>query len=95
MAAMERGVVTQQAVVLLYHIRVFANKRLGSPGITKVRGFHRCANVLIANNEILIKTLFQASVLPLANQKSSLSLDAISKLFYYSNLGSYIITSST
>ena len=48
MAAMELGVVTQRAVVLLLSLLHFAsplNKRLGGPENTKVCGFRPRANV--------------------------------------------------
>ena len=48
MEAMECGVVTQRAAVLLLLLLQFVNllnKKLGSPGNTKVRGFHHLANV--------------------------------------------------
>ena len=47
MTAIERGVVTQRAVVLLLLLLRFVslpNERLGGPGIMKVRDFCRCAN---------------------------------------------------
>ena len=39
--------------------RVLAEQKVESPGITKARGFHRCTNVLIVNDKMLMKTLLQ------------------------------------
>ena len=60
----------------LLHFMCLANKKLESPGITKVRGFRRYANLLVANDEMLIKTLRQA--LPL-----QYCIQQIKSLCYY------------
>ena len=81
MGAIERGVVTQRAVVLLLSLLCFKslpNNRLGGPENTKVCGFCCCTNVFIANDKILINF---ATSFTLATASSK------SKLFYYTNLG--------
>ena len=90
MSAMEHDVVTQPAIVPLLSLLCFKslpNKRLGGPGIMKVCDFRHCANILITNDKMLIKTSFTSSVLLPENQKSLLLLDVISKPFCYTNLG--------
>ena len=96
MVAMELGVVTWESTVLLLSLLRFTslpNKRPGDPGYMKVHGYHCCANNLIANDKMLNKNLATsfASTLPLvllpAIQTSLLSLDAISKSFYFAYLG--------
>ena len=46
---------------------------------------------LIANDKMLIKFYYLFGTASSSNQKSSLSFDAISKLFHYTNSGNYSI----
>ena len=93
MVAMEHGLVTQRAIVLLLSLLGFMNlpnKRLGGPGIAKVCGFRCCPSVLNRewwNAYKNFTTSFTSLVLLPAIQKSLLSLDTILKLFYFANLG--------
>ena len=64
MKTMEHGVVTQRVIVLLLSLVCFMNlpKKAGSPGITKIRGFHHCAkdfnSQLLNACKTLLKTLY-------------------------------------
>ena len=97
-AARDRGVVTQKATTVLLSLLYFvslSNKRLEGPGNTKVCSFHRCMKIV--NDKMLNKNLatsFTSTLLLVllpAIQKSSLSLDAISKSFHYTNIGNFNI----
>ena len=76
-------------------LRESVEQKAGGPGNTKVCSFHRCMKIV--NDKMLNKNLATSftSTLPLvllpAIQKSSLSLDAISKSFYYTNIGNFNI----
>ena len=59
--AMEHSVATQRAIALL--LLRLPNIRLGGPENTTVRGFCCCANVLIANDKMLIKIYYKLNYL--------------------------------